>query len=317
MIQTVRLWSNGTLSDVAAGDGLPSKDLGPNDLLWVDFCDPSQSDLKRISRHFGLTSLGIADVVEPHERTKVVRHVDHLSFVCYAAVGEDSAAMVRLSGFVFDRILVTVRADPSLSISRLLERWKDESELVAFGPAYLLYSMFDEIVDAYFDHIEAIEDQLEDIEDLLFEDSLSNEVQQRLYRIRRDLSRLRRAVSPMRELVIDFTRHFAKVPQLSGYFDDVYDHALRASEWIDSLRDTISFIVETNLSLQDTRMNEIMKKLASWAAIISVPTLVTGFFGQNIPFFGFNDPAGLWLSGGLLVTSVSALWLAFRKNGWL
>lgn len=115
-----------------------------------------------------------------------------------------------------------------------------------------------------------------------------------MYHIRRDLSRIRRAASPLREVVNDLSRRFLESPELSAYYGDTYDHALRASEWIDTLRDTISFIVETNLSLQDARMNEIMKKLAGWAAIISVPTLITGFFGQNLPFLGSTRCLGWW-----------------------
>lgn len=329
MILTMRKWRDGQAVPADTTGQLPSREVGEGELLWVDLADPTPAELRSIGKHFGLTPLGMADVLEPHERTKVVRHPDHLSFVCYAAVGdtsndnEDQAEagfifnMVRVSGFVFERLIITVRANTDFSVDTLQERWLEEQRLVRLGPSYLIYSILDTIVDEYFNYIETIEDRLEDIEDLLFEKVLTNEVQQRLYNIRRDLSHLRRAVSPMRELVIDFARHFTAQTEMAGYYDDTYDHALRASEWIDSLRDTISFIVETNLSLQDTRMNEIMKKLAAWAAIISVPTLVTSYFGQNLPFFGFNEHSGLIVSSVLLVGSAIMLWAAFRKSEWL
>ena len=74
---------------------------------------------------------------------------------------------------------------------------------------------------------------------------------------------------------------------------------------------------ETNLSLQDARLNTIMKKLAGWAAIIAVPTAITGWFGQNVPYFGFGAPSGVWLSVALIVVAVLGLYAVFRQRDWL
>lgn len=296
------------------------------DLLWIDLLDPTPEQLAVFGQHFGLTRLGMEDVLEPHERTKVVRHADHLSFVCYTA--HEKAAepgspmdiafdMIRVSGFVFEQVVITVRASDEGGATNFVERLSEEERLLRLGAGYLMYAILDSIVDGYYQAIEQIEDRLEDIEDSLFDESLTREMQEGMYHIRRDLSRIRRAASPLREVVNDFSRRFLSSPELAAYFGDTYDHALRASEWIDTLRDTISFIVETNLSLQDARMNEIMKKLAGWAAIISVPTLITGYFGQNLPFFGFDQVPGLVASSLLLVVSAIALWFSFRRNGWI
>lgn len=296
------------------------------DLLWIDLLDPTPEQLAVFGQHFGLTRLGMEDVLEPHERTKVVRHADHLSFVCYTA--HEKAAepgspmdiafdMIRVSGFVFEQVVITVRASDEGGATNFVERLSEEERLLRLGAGYLMYAILDSIVDGYYQAIEQIEDRLEDIEDSLFDESLTREMQEGMYHIRRDLSRIRRAASPLREVVNDFSRRFLSSPELAAYFGDTYDHALRASEWIDTLRDTVSFIVETNLSLQDARMNEIMKKLAGWAAIISVPTLITGYFGQNLPFFGFDQVPGLVASSLLLVVSAIALWFSFRRNGWI
>lgn len=324
---TVRLWHDG--KPVQGEDdplAVARRGVGPGDLLWIDVLDPTEHELTVLGQHFGLTRLGMEDVLEPHERTKVVRHADHLSFVCYAAhekAAEPGAPvdiafdMIRVSGFIFDRVFITVRASSGGGVLDFADGLEEQGRLLSLGPDYLVYALLDAIVDGYFQAIEHIEDRLEDIEDTLFDESLSRDMQERMYHIRRDLSRLRRAASPLREVVNDLSRRHLESPELSAYFADTYDHALRASEWIDTLRDTISFIVETNLSLQDARMNEIMKKLAGWAAIISVPTLITGFFGQNLPFFGFNQVSGLVLSSVLLVGSAAVLWVAFRRRGWI
>ena len=98
----------------------------------------------------------------------------------------------------------------------------------------------------------------------------------------------------MREVVtaIQNRRLDAKIsPELDPLYADLYDHVLRASEWTESLRDMVTTVFETNLSLQDARLNTVMKKLTGWAAIIAVPTAVTGFYGQNVPYPG-SRPRG-------------------------
>ena len=106
-------------------------------------------------------------------------------------------------------------------------------------------------------------------------------------------------------------------PALDAYWDDLFDHVLRASEWSDSLRDMVTSLFETNLSLQDARLNEIMKKLAAWAAIIAVPTAITGWFGQNLPYPGFADASGLWFSAVLILAVSCGLYLVFKRRDWL
>ena len=106
-------------------------------------------------------------------------------------------------------------------------------------------------------------------------------------------------------------------PAMVPYFQDVYDHVLRVSEWTDSLRDLVSTILDTNVSIQGNRMNLIMKKVTSWAAIIAVPTAITGFYGQNLPYPGFAADWGFWMSTGLIVALSGGLYLAFKKRDWL
>ena len=106
-------------------------------------------------------------------------------------------------------------------------------------------------------------------------------------------------------------------PSLYPYFQDVYDHILRVSESTDSLRDLVSTIVETNLSLRDYRQNQVMKKVTSWAAIIAVPTLITGYYGMNVPYPGSGDNSGVGVSAVLVVLLSGGLFAAFRRRGWL
>jgi magnesium transporter len=104
---------------------------------------------------------------------------------------------------------------------------------------------------------------------------------------------------------------------MGPYFQDVYDHVLRATEWTESLRDLVSTILETNLSIQGNRLNTITKKVTSWAAIIAVPTAVTGWYGMNVPYPGFGRPAGAVTSTVLIVILSGGLYLLFKRLDWL
>jgi magnesium transporter len=104
---------------------------------------------------------------------------------------------------------------------------------------------------------------------------------------------------------------------MGPYFQDVYDHVLRATEWTESLRDLVSTVLETNLTIQGNRQNTIMKKVTSWAAIIAVPTAVTGYYGMNVPYPGFGRPSGAVAATALIVILSGGLYLLFKRLDWL
>ena len=137
--------------------------------------------------------------------------------------------------------------------------------------------------------------------------------------MRRSMVQFHRLAVPLREAVSSLMRReHAAVPEvLYPYYQDVYDHILRVSESSDSLRDLVSTIVETNLSLRDYHQNQIVKKVTSWAAIIAVPTLITGYYGMNVPYPGSGTTSGVLVSAGLIVAMSGALYLLFRRRDWL
>lgn len=176
------------------------------------------------------------------------------------------------------------------------------------------------MVDSHFETVEAMDEQVEDLEDTVFgERPVGPGEQRRTFELRKSLVTLRRVVMPMREAVNTLLRRNGTLGdgEMAPYFQDVYDQVLRASEWTESLRDLIGNIRETQLTLQDNRMNLIMKRVTSWAAIIAVPTLITGFYGQNIPFPGFGHHWGFWTSSVLIVAVSAALYRVFRARDWL
>jgi magnesium transporter len=126
-------------------------------------------------------------------------------------------------------------------------------------------------------------------------------------------------VLPMREVVNSLMRRDLNVvtEPLHPYYQDIYDHVLRATEWTESLRDLVTTILETNLTIQGNRMNIITKKVTSWAAIIAVPTFVTGLYGMNVPYPGFGRAWGFGASFVIMVVLAVVLYVAFRRNDWL
>jgi len=301
-------------------------------LVWVDLCDPDHSRLLKLADELTLDPLAVEDAISSAERAKASRYPTHTFITAYAtSISEDNAADVdsvepslklsRISAFVLERGVVTVRYGDHFDIDDVMQRWQDNSDLLKFGIGALVYGRLDAIVDSHFAAVQILDDSMEAIEDELFDDKVPNRrVQLKTYRIRRNLVELRRVVLPMREVVNAVLRHRKDVgaaAALDSYYDDLYDHVLRASEWTESLRDMISTVFETNLSLQDARLNTVMKKLTSWAAIIAVPTAVTGYFGQNIPYPGFGKEWGFALSVAVIVGIALTLYVSFKRRDWL
>src|SRR5659263_26211 len=219
------------------------------------------------------------------------------------------------------RELGLVRQDTGFDITEVVSRWDDNPDLLKYGVAALVHGLLDAVVDGHFEAVEVLDEAMEGLEDLLFDDRApTNELQRQTYRIRRDLVELRRVVLPMREVVSAVVRHRKDLnapAELDPWYDDLYDHVLRASEWTESLRDMVTTIFETNLSLQDARLNTVMKKLTAWAAIIAVPTAVTGWFGQNVPYPGFAQPSGYIFSVVIIVGLCIGLYISFKRRDWL
>ncbi len=225
-----------------------------------------------------------------------------------------------IAAFITSSALVTVRSDDAFPLNGLVERWDDNADLTRDGIGALVHGFLDFVVDGHFDAVQSLDEQIEQLEDLLFDDREHDKaVQRRSFELRKSLVKLRRVVLPMREVVnTAMRRDVGLVPEeLMPYFQDVYDHVLRATEWTESLRDLVTTIMETNLTIQGNRLNVITKKVTSWAAIIAVPTAITGFYGQNVPYPGFSHESGYIASSVLIVVLSGVLYIVFRRKDWL
>ncbi|MGA2829352.1 MAG: magnesium transporter CorA family protein [Streptosporangiaceae bacterium] len=291
--------------------------------IWLDLRDPDRDDLAVLSDEFGLHPLAVEDAVHEHQRPKLDRYRSHLFLNAYGArldTATGELATSELAAFVTPRALITVRKDDGLDIGAVVDRWDASSDLAKFGVGYLLHGLLDYVVDGHFESVQSLDDAVEVLEDQLFAAVPQNlTVQRRSFELRKSLVLLRRIVIPMREVVNAVMRHDLHVvsDELMPYYHDVYDHVLRAAEWTDSLRDLVTSILETNLTIQGNRMNVITKKVTSWAAIIAVPTFITGFYGMNVPYPGFSRQVGLATAVAIMIVSGAVLYAVFKRRDWL
>jgi magnesium transporter len=289
-------------------------------IVWLDLGSPSEEDLALVADELGLHELAVEDAVQSRQRPKLDEYDTHSYLTAYSvAFDHESFQLTKaeLGVFITDRAVVTVRPGDGFDIDAVVDRWDNLSHLARHGVDFLVHGLLDYVVDTQFDAVEVLDDHIEGLEDKVFdEDPADRDLLRRALVLRRSLVTLRHVVVPMREVVNTLTRRVGGTA-MSPYFQDVYDHVLRVAEWTDTLRELVATFRETQLNLQGNRLNLIMKKVTGWAAVIAVPTAITGFYGQNVPFPGFGQPWGFWLSAAVLLAVGGGLYLLFKRRDWL
>jgi magnesium transporter len=295
----------------------------PEAVLWLDLFDPDSADLQAVGGDFQLHPLAIEDAVLDHERPKLERYPGHLFLNVYAvdiATDASQFGKTEVSAFVTDRALITVRKSPS-DTSRFVQRWDADASLAAKGGvAFLLYGLLDVVVDGHFSAAQRLDGAMDGTEDQLLEEGgAPRPVRRHAIALRKTVAALRRAVAPMPELVGRAMRADLGLVDdgLRPYYRDVEDHAMHTVDEVEHLRDRIEGLLQADLTEQSNSLNDITRKLAAWAAIIAVPTALTGYFGQNLPYPGFGKVSGFVYSSVLLVVSAGGLYWYLKKRGWL
>ena len=297
--------------------------FGGKSAVWYDLVRPTSEDFKILADELGLHELAIEDSIKGGQRAKLDHYDSHLFINLYQAnfpTEDPELNLAELAIFVTKEAVITVRQNEDFRMDDVLKRWDESAELAHYGVAFLLWGILDVVIDDYFKVIERLDNELEALEDELFEPKPKDTtIQRRSYQLRKSLVLLRRAAVPMREVINPLLKHNGEIlhNDMLPYYQDLYDHIMRVADWTDSLRDLVTTLLETNLTLQGNRMNLIMKQVTSWAAIIAVPTAITGYYGQNVPYWGFNEAVGVWTSNILIVVISGTLFWAFKKREWL
>lgn len=322
---TIRTWNDGAAGKpcfdradhaavTAAGHALAT----PSGLVWVDVLDPTEEEFAPLASALSLDALAVEDALTVHERPKSLRYGEVLFVTAYTVTVDGATS--RISMFLFQHGVLTVRLGSGFDVDAVAEGIADNADLLRFGPHALELMLLDAVVDGYTERVTELDERVDDVESILFDDRASDRVSQVTFELHKSVGELRRVVLPMRDVVGSLLRRVSADPEereLLPYAEDVHDHTMRAADWTEGLRDAVESVRSTNLALVDNQLNTVMKKLTSWAAIIAVPTAITGYFGQNVPYPGFGQAWGFWISVVTMLVLAGGLYVAFKRRGWL
>jgi magnesium transporter len=325
---------SGVINSAAYHEGVrvatvPIPDLGDawrysDRFLWVGLYEPSEQLLSHLQEAFGLHDLAVEDAHRAHQRPKLEVYGNSMFVVLRTArLSEDGEHRIEFGEthiFVGPRYVVTVRHGSLQSHVGLRTRCEATPELLAKGEGFVLHAVMDFIVDQYFPVIDALKDDLDQLEDEIFSGQFVRSVTARIYHLRRDLLSLRQAVTPLIDVSSRLARaDFQLIPaDTHPYFQDVHDHVIRIAELIDNLQQLSQSALEANLSLISVAQNDAMKRLAAWAAILAVPTMIAGLYGMNFKFMPETEwEFGYPLALAGMATICVLLYRWFRKSGWL
>jgi magnesium transporter len=289
--------------------------------VWVGLHEPDESLLLKLQEEFDLHDLAIEDAQQAHQRTKVETYGDSLFIVVQTAqlIG-GHIAFGETHIFLGERYLITVRHGASLSYSPARHTCEKTPELLAHGPSYGLYGVLDFIVDNLLPIVREFREELQTLENDIFADTFNRGTIRRLYDMQRDLMTLRLAVAPMQDIISQLVRlHPELIPdELRVYFRDIYDHVFRVNESIGAMREMLAAAINVNLSLVTFGQNEVMKKLAGWAAMLAAPTLITSWYGMNFTHMPELEKPWAYPTIMVVVASVvTTIYFALKRAKWL
>jgi magnesium transporter len=291
-------------------------------LLWLDVAEPDAEELRSLGEELDLPELALEDLREGNQRPKVDQYEDWVLIVAYAAsfgAADERVSLNEVDVLVGRDRLVTVRQRPALGPTYLRERVTATGGRPLHTSTALAHAVLDGIVDGYFAVTDEIESRIEALDDRVW-DGLGRDDLTRAFALRRDLARFRRVVAPVRELLTIVVRreHGVLDDTMDEHLRDLYDHVVTVHEEIEMSRELLASTLEGHLSLVSNRMNETVLKVSAWAAIIAVPTVIASIYGMN-----FRDmPELAWRGGypaalGLMATAALALYVTFKRRGWL
>ncbi|MFJ5984897.1 magnesium transporter CorA family protein [Lentzea sp. NPDC092896] len=287
-------------------------------VVWFDLCAPSQDEIGLLRDELGLHELAIEDAVSERQRPKIDRYPTHLFLSVYAVRYENHELKTcEVDVFVSRNALVTVRESEDYKLDGVQRRWDSAPSLASSGVAFLLHGLLDDVVDGHYAAAQRLDDDIEALEDRIYEEK--PHVGRKALQLRRALVQLRRAALPMREVLgsLLHREHDLVDDTMMPYYLDVKDHALFTAELTESMRELITNLREAEVAVQSNRLNSIMKKVTSWAAIIAVPTAISGYYGMNVPYPGYEQKWGVWVSTLGIFGLSYLLYLMFKRRDWL
>jgi magnesium transporter len=294
--------------------------LARDGFFWLDLDQPGVDDFEILRDVFGFHQLAVEDSEDFDQRAKIDEYDDFVFIVVYGAA-PDHDRLVEVHCFYSERFLVTVHHNDCPAFAQIRRRYQKREKAID-QPSMLLYRIVDGLVDSFFPILAAFDDRIDELESAIFMKADDAQLQE-IFRMKRLLVGMRKAVSPQRDAFARLMGGIAELPGLAEaderYFRDIYDHLIRISDLIDSYRDLLTGAMDVYLSTVSNRLNSVMKQLAVIATIFLPLSWLTGFFGQNFGFevrniAGWGAFAGLGL--GTELVALAMLLMFFRRRGW-
>jgi magnesium transporter len=293
----------------------------PGHVVWIGLHEPDKALLERIAAQLDLHPLAIEDASKAHQQPKVEQYGDALFVVARTAqIVDNQIAFGETHIFVGAGYVVSVRHGASASYQAVRARCESCPFSLSQGEDYILYAILDFIVDNFGPVIDSVQAEADLLEEEVLQKSVVRRKFDRLYRLRRDLLSLRRAVGPIVHVCnrLEHADLIAMDKEMKPLFRDVLDHAKRAEEDIDSLREILAFVFEASMMEGQAQQTVITRRLAAWAAILAVPTAIAGIYGMNFE----HMPELKWQYGYYVVLGAIAgicgfLYARFKRNDWL
>ena len=293
----------------------------PECFVWVALKDPEPAELAEMQEEFGLHELAVEDATRGHQRPKIEEYGDTIFAVLHVPQlrGQD-VDVGELHVFAGRNYVLSIRHRFEPGFQAVRDRVENEPDLLRVGAGFVLYALMDNVVDRYFPLVDRIETQLEAIEQRIFTEDLARANLRELYDLKYNMMVVRHAIEPLIDVLHKL--YGGRVPALclgvQDYFRDVYDHLLRVSQQLDGLRDMVVTAMQVNLSTVNMATTEVTKRLAAYAALVAVPTLIAGIYGMNFKFMPeLQQPWGYPLALAIMAGIDAFLWWRFRRAGWL
>jgi magnesium transporter len=307
------------LADIPVSD-IRNYTSRPNCFVWLALKDPEAAELDALGEEFGLHELAIEDAQHGHQRPKIEEYGSSLFVVLHTVETLDGELKTgEMAIFVSRTHVITVRRETLRGFAEVRRRCEEEPDLLRHGPAYVLYALMDAIVDRYFPVLDALSAEIEQVEERIFGGQTTRASIEALYGLKRKLTTLDHACGPLLEVTGKL--YGGRVPpscfKLQEYFRDVHDHLTRLQQSIDNLRDMVSTAISVNLSLVTLQENEVVKRLAAYASLIAVPTLIAGVYGMNFDYMPeLRMTYGYPLALASMVIADLYLVYRFKKAQW-
>ena len=294
----------------------------PGAFVWVALFEPTTDVLAKMQEEFNLHELAIEDTNRGSQRPKIEEYGSTLFLVLHTIEHHDDKFIDgELHIYCGEHFVLTVRHRAETGFKALRTELEHDPQFLALGPGAALHGLIDTVVDRLFPELDTLEDRLDSIEQTIFDQKTDRrDAAETLYALKRDTMCVRRAVTPLVEICSRLVTHKHPIfrEELRPYFRDVLDHVTRIDESLDNLRDMENSATQTNLSLITLAESEVTKKLASWGAILMVPTIVGAIYGMNFK----HMPELEWAYGyayalGLMVVGSVGLWAFFRRIKWV